>query len=74
MALSEKLDKTLREYGEFLTKTTAMERAEHGSEGARWRVGKLAKDKIHGFAGGHYFSNLAEVSDYVDRLKERYEE
>ena len=74
MALSEKLDKALREYGEFLTKTTAMEKAEHGGEGSRWRVGQLAKDKIHGFAGGRLFSNLAEVSDYVDRIKERYEE
>ena len=74
MAISEKLDKTLREYGEFLTKTTAMEKAEHGGEGSRWRVGQLARDGVHGFAGGQYFSNLAEVSDYVGRLKERYEE
>jgi len=67
MAMSKaKIEKTLRENGHFLAKTTGMEKASQGSsEGMSWRVGQLAGDGVHGFAGGQYFRNLEEVSDYV---------
>ena len=67
MAMSKaKIERTLRENGLFLAKTTGMEKASQGSsEGMNWRIGKLHADGIHGWAGGQYFRNLEEVSDYV---------
>ncbi len=67
MAMSKaKIEKILRENGYFLTKTTGMEKASQGSsDGMIWRVGQLARDRVHGFAGGKYFRTLEEVRDYV---------
>lgn len=62
-----KIEKILRNNGKFLTETTGMERASQGaSEGMRWRIGSLANDGIHGFAGGQYFKTLSDVSDFVE--------